>query len=141
MLTLFLRSGVERFALPASAVAEVVPAVPLHPPAADSAQAGLLRYRGGVVPVLAHGTPGGPKLSGRIVIVEFPGDPPRRLGLLADGVSDLKPLLVTGAADTRTGDPELGTLVAVADGLVRLLDPAALLASLDARPARIGATA
>ena len=139
MLTLFLRSGAERFALPASAVAEVVPAVPLHPAAADPALAGLLRYRGGVVPVLALGTAGAAKLSGRIVIVEFPGDPPRRLGLLADSVSDLKPLLATGAAYTRTEGPELGTLVAVADGLVRLLDPAALLASLT--PTQTGATA
>ena len=141
MLTLFLRGGAERFALPASAVAEVVPAVPLHPAAADSPLAGLLRYRGGVVPVLALGTAGGPKLSGRIVVVEFPGDPPRRLGLLADSVSDLKPLLVTGAAYAGTESLELGTLVAVADGLVRMLDPATLLASLDARPTPIGATA
>jgi len=137
---LFLQSGTARFALPASAVAEVVPAVPLHPPGPGAAPglAGLLRYRGGVVPVLALGPPGAAKLSGRVVVVEFPGDPPRRLGLLADSVSDLKPLLATGAAEF-AGDG-LGPLVAVADGLVRLLDPAALLASLTP-PRLTGATA
>jgi len=140
---LFLQCGAERFALPASAVAEVVPAVPLYRPAAsaDPALAGLLRYRGAIVPVLALGVPGAPKLSARIVVVEFPGDPPRRLGLLADSVSDLKPLVATGSAFARPGGPELGTLVAVGDGLVRLLDPDRLLARLTPRLAEIGATA
>ena len=138
---LFLQCGAERFALPATAVAEVVPAVPLYRPAAgaDPALAGLLRYRGAIVPVLALGVPGEPRLSGRIVVVEAAGDPPRRLGLLADSVSDLKPLGATGATFARADGRNLGTLVAVADGLVRLLDPPALFVSL--APTPIGAIA
>ena len=143
---LFLHCGADRYALPAAAVEEVVPAVPLHRPAGDAhpAFAGVLRYRGAVVPVLALAAAGPPRLGGRIVVVGLPGDPPRRLGLLADGVSELKPLEATGVAFAPPADaagPDLGALVAVAGGLVRLLDPAALLASLSARPRAIGATA
>ena len=132
---LFLQSGAEHFALPAAAVTEVVPAVPLHRPAGDAnpALAGVFRYRGAVVPVFALGTPGAERLSARIVVVEFPGDPPQRLGLLADRVSELKPLVWTGlyfTPPTEPGCPNLGMLVAVPGGLVRVLDPAALRASL-----------
>ena len=143
---LFLQSGGDHFALPAAAVTEVVPAVPLHRPAGDAnpALAGVFRYRGAVVPVLALGTPGAARLSARIAVVEFPGDPPQRLGLLADRVTELKPLAPTGVAftpHTEAGGPDLGALVAVPGGLVRVLDPAALRASLGPLPRETGATA
>src|SRR5688572_10408556 len=50
---LHLRVGDERYALPTASVVEVVPAVPLRPvPGTPEAVAGLLAYRGQVVPVV-----------------------------------------------------------------------------------------
>ena len=135
MLSLFVRAGAERLAVPAAAVVEVVPAVRLHRPAGASAWvAGVLRFRGEVVPVLdlnrlATGEPCPERLSTRILILETDvAGTRRRLGLLAERVTDLKPLELVGPAYSAppAGGPDLGPLAADADGVVRLPDVARL---------------
>ena len=131
MLCLFVRAGAERLAIPAAAVAEVVPAVPLHPAAgAPPWVAGVFRFRGAVAPVLdlhrlATGGPCPARLGARIVVVHYPTrDGPRLLGLLSERVTDLKPIATgPGYAPAPSADtPDLGPLVADADGMVRLTD-------------------
>jgi chemotaxis-related protein WspB len=129
MLCLFLRAGPERLAVPAAAVAEVTPAVPLHPVVgADPRVAGAFRFRGTVTPVLdlcrlATGDGCPTRLSTRIVVVRRAGDP-RPVGLLVERVLDLKPLTVAGSpfAPADAGGLDLGPLETDTDGLVRLPD-------------------
>ena len=131
MLCLFVRAGAERLAVQAAAVLEVVPAVRLHEPAgAPPWVAGVFRFRGVVTPVidlhkLAVGTPCPVRLSTRVVLIEYPTlDGPRPLGLLAERVTDLRPLAVTGpgyAPGSPADGPDLGPLVTDAEGVVRLL--------------------
>ena len=116
MLRLLLHAGPERLAIPATAVAEVLPAVERHP------TAGVATVRGRVVPVLdlcrkVTGRDCPDTMHARLVVLA--GDPP--LGLLADRVGELVEL-ASGSGST---DP-LGELVAGPDGLVRLTDPARL---------------
>lgn len=130
MLCLYLNAGSERLAIPASRVLEVVPAVRLHRPAGvPDWVAGVFRYRGAVTPVidlprLASGSTGTARLRTRIVLVEYPTpDGPRPLGLLAERVTDLGELNTSGAeyAPVAVGDgPDLGPMVADAEGVVRL---------------------
>lgn len=130
MLCLFLRAGTERMAVQAAAVLEVVPAVKLHPASgAPPWVAGVFRYRGVITPVidlprLATGKPCTLRLSTRIVLIEYPTlDGPRPLGLLAEQVTDLRELTVTGPeySPASAGDgPDLGPMVADAEGVVRL---------------------
>jgi chemotaxis-related protein WspB len=111
-------------------VVEVVPAVRLHPLAGGPAWvAGVFGYRGAVTPVidlhrLVTGDPCPAKLHARIVVV---GNP--RLGLLVEKVGGLKELAAAaGYAPGTPGDrPDLGPLVADADGVVRRLDLARLV--------------
>lgn len=135
MLCLFVRAGSERLAVPAAAVVEVVPAVRLHPPADGPPWvAGVFRFRGAVTPVIdlprvTTGIPCPLRLSTRVVILGAAGGRP--FGLLAEQVTDLKPLAAVGPAyqtPPAPGRPDLGPLVADADGVVRLPDPARLAA-------------
>lgn len=104
MLVLRVRSGEDRYALDARRVIEVVPAVPLRPVAgAPTAVAGVLHYRGRVVPVvdlsryLGRG-PSRAAYSTRIVLLDL-GEAPTRayddredtevLGLIAEHVLEL----------------------------------------------------
>ena len=132
MLCLFLRAGTERLAVPASSVVEVVPAVRLHPaPGGPPWLAGLFRFRGSVTPVLdlhrlIEGSPCPVRLSTRIVVIEAQvNNGPRHLGLLAERVTDLKALTTIGAGykfgQAPTG-PDLGPIVADAEGVVRIPD-------------------
>lgn len=148
MLCLFVRAGAERLAVPAAAVVEVVPAVRLHRPAgAPTRVAGVLRFRGEVTPVLdvhqlTTGEPCPERLSTRIVILE--ADTPagrRRLGLLAERVTDLKSLAEIGPAyaGPATGGPDLGPMAVDADGVVRLTEVARLFPlAYPADPAGVG---
>jgi chemotaxis signal transduction protein len=142
VLGLFLQSGVERYALPIASVVEVLPAVTLHP-APSPRLAGVFRYRGEVTPVLSLGPVAELRLSTRIIILQatLPGETaPRRVGLLVQNVSELKPILTTGAALPTTASEEaitFGKLLADADGVLRLLDPLSLLhAAYHAEPPR-----
>ncbi|OWK34736.1 Chemotaxis signal transduction protein [Fimbriiglobus ruber] len=145
---MFVSAGTERFAVPAAAVIEVVPAVRLHPLAGGPRWvAGVFVFRGAVTPVLdlnqlVTGTACPDKLSARIVVVgHATDDGPAPLGLLAERVTELKPLAATGAGSARrqeTDGPDLGPLVADADGMLRLPDvsrlvPAAYRSALFAR--------
>jgi chemotaxis-related protein WspB len=136
VLCLFVRAGAERLAIPAAAVAEVVPAVSLHPAAgAPPWVAGVFRFRGAIAPVLdlhrlAAGGPCPARLGARIVVVHHAGRGcPRPLGLLAEQVTELKPLAAgPGYAPAPPADaPDLGPLVADADGMVRLTDVSRLV--------------
>jgi len=130
VLCLIVSAGQERVAIQAAAVLEVVPAVNLHHPAGTPEWiAGVFRFRGVVTPVidlhqLAVGGACPVRLSTRIVVVEYPTiDGPRPLGLLAERMTDLKELTVTGPGYLPSPDansPDLGPLVAEADGVVRL---------------------
>ena len=118
--------------MPASSVVEVVPAVQLHPaPGGPPWLAGLFRFRGSVTPVLdlhrlIEGTPCPVRLSTRIVVIEAQvNNGPKHLGLLAERVTDLKTLATIGAGykfgQVATG-PDLGPIVADAEGVVRIPD-------------------
>ena len=127
-MCLYLRAGAERLAIPASAVIEVIPSVSLHHPAGlPDWVAGVLRYRGTVtpdidLPRLAAGISCEPKLSTRIVLVDYPvGGTMRPLGLLAESVTELGELGTIGPEFAPTGaGPDLGPMVANAEGVVRL---------------------
>src|SRR5947209_9360306 len=108
MLLLTFTAGGEPYGLDAAGIVELVPRVGLRAiPHAPAYLAGLLGYRGGVVPVidlsvLLGSSPCADRLSTRIVLVKSPaggqnrgdGSPgpdraPRLLGLIAERVIDL----------------------------------------------------
>lgn len=117
-------------AVQAASVLEVIPSVQLQRPVdAPVWVAGVFRFRGVVTPVidlhhLSTGIACPARLSTRIVLIEYPTlDGPRPLGLLAEQVTDLRPLVVTGSkySPGTPGDgPDLGPMVADAEGVVRL---------------------
>ncbi len=119
MLWLLVRIGDNRFALDAREVVEVVPRVPLHPaPPGQPAQAGLLYYRGQVVPVvdlkwLMVGTPCPEQLSTRILLARCPGRTPPLLGIVAEHVTE-----ATRLEAPRAGAP----LLAGAGGITHPFD-------------------
>ncbi len=88
--------GEERFAMEALRVTEVVPSVPLRVvPGAPAFVAGLLAYRGKVLPVLdllqlMKGHRCRNALSTRVIVVDCAaaGEPPRLLGLRAECVTE-----------------------------------------------------
>lgn len=92
MLFLLFTLGEQRFALPARAVIEVLPRVPLKPiPQAPHWVGGVFAYRGQVVPVidvraLALGEPAVPRTSTRVVLVQ--ARPGQALGLVLEHVNE-----------------------------------------------------
>jgi chemotaxis-related protein WspB len=95
MLVLKFQVDGASFAVDFRRIVEVTPLAKLRPlPHAPAYLAGLLHYRGRVLPVvnvnrLLGAAPSEPRLSTRIILVEpAPGRP--LLGLLAERVSDLK---------------------------------------------------
>ena len=145
----------ERYGLEAVRVVEVVPAVPLRTvPGTFPGVAGLLRFRGGLVPVvdlgiLWAGRPSPARMSSRIVVCELgtaggswadvaARDRPR-LGLLAERVLRVATVDPAGAeageGPKTPGARGLGRLVRDGDALLQLvrvedLVPADVLASL-----------
>jgi chemotaxis-related protein WspB len=130
MLHLLMQLRDELYALPASCVVEVIPAVPLlHLPQAPPYVAGLLSFRGTVVPVLdlavlTHGGTCPPTLSTRIVVVELrAADGARRvIGLRAERVTDTEDMneqqfVSSGLAVAAT--PHLAGVARTARGLVQ----------------------
>ena len=93
MLVLMCRAGEHRFALDASVVAEVVPYVTLRTiPNSPDWLAGVFAYRGRVLSVIdlvqtTAGTPSEQRWSSRIVIVNWPDDSGRMLGVLVEQVT------------------------------------------------------
>lgn len=96
MLTLICYIGKDRYAIEARRVVEVVPLVELKAIARSPEYvAGLLNYRGQIIPVidlsqLLTSQPSRPVLSTRIIIVEYKSDnqTPYLLGLIAERLSD-----------------------------------------------------
>jgi chemotaxis-related protein WspB len=151
MLLLNLIAGGNRFAVDASRVVELVPRVKLRAvPHAPAILAGLLSYRGAVIPVVDLGVllGGGaclPRLSTRIILVDDApanrddGDDetegehgsrakrprsPRLLGLVAEQVSDLtraNPDRVAPAPVQLAQAPYLGPIVETDQGIVQLI--------------------
>jgi purine-binding chemotaxis protein CheW len=127
---ILLRLEGHEYALPLACVVEVVRMAALAPvPDAPAHVLGLLDLRGRVVPVLDLRrrlglAPAEPGLSTPICVVEAGG---RGFGLVADAVTDVRPLL--GPVERPAGAPQDSPVAGVAhvDGrLVSVLDPARL---------------
>ncbi len=150
--------GAERYAVPSARVTEVLPRVPLRPvPGTLPGVAGLLSYRGQVIPVVdlcalfGHG-PAPARLSTRIAVVDpegasrpygseaEAGRPRRLLGLLAERMLEAGPLDPEApgshAGPVAPALPALGRVTRDARGLVQLVEvrdllPEAVWASLE----------
>jgi chemotaxis signal transduction protein len=126
MLGLLIRIGSSRFAIDARNVVEVVPRVDLHPAAPGSpAMAGLLRYRGLVVPVIDLNehhlqTPCPRQLSTRIILARC-GGAARMVGFLAEQVTSTVRIEEPERA-AANGGVRQPLLSSEADGLTHLLD-------------------
>jgi chemotaxis-related protein WspB len=131
MLALLVSAGEQRYALPCSRVREVVSNVALEPlPRAADALAGILNYRGELVPVLDLGllladVRCQERLSTRIVMFDQRTDSgeTRALGLRAERVTDTKRLKVERRSNVAVHDSIYVTEVLLEEvGLVKLLD-------------------
>jgi chemotaxis-related protein WspB len=133
MLLLTFTAGANRYAVVVSRIVELVPRVELRPvPHAPAYLAGLLGYRGKVVPVidlsvLLDAPPCPDRLSTRIILVNASPDPEADLdilGLVAEHVSDLitvRPEQVSPPAVRLHQAPYLGAIVQNNDGIVQLI--------------------
>jgi chemotaxis-related protein WspB len=96
MIFLIFRLGQEQYALEAARVVEVIPRLPLHPQrGAPKFMAGLLNFRGKIVPVLDLGIltadiPCVEQLSTRIILIQYvlKSGASKLLGLIAEAVTD-----------------------------------------------------
>lgn len=138
MLLLQFQAGDDRYGLDVAEVIEVVPRVLFREiPHADCTVAGLINYRGTLVPVidltaLLTGAPSRPFFSTRIILVNYPGHDGtgKILGLLAERVTetvscteaDLQPPGIA-VADA----PYLGELCLHPDGAIQRVSTANLL--------------
>ena len=120
MLFLLFQLNDDRYALPATQVAEVLPLVELkHIPNAPAWVAGAFSYRGAPVPVidlsmLALGQPAQRRLSTRTVLVHYPhsGVPSHLLGLV-----------VEKATETLQCDPDTFAAYGIDNDKARYLGP------------------
>jgi chemotaxis-related protein WspB len=139
MLVLTFRVAEVPYAVAVKGVVEVVPRVELRLiPHAPKHLAGLLRYRGGVVPVVDLGLLMGEaacvdRLDTRIILVEagsLVGGGSGLLGLVAERVEDVRPVDESrrAVAGLEIGDaPYLGPIYETDDGLLQLVDPGKIL--------------
>jgi chemotaxis-related protein WspB len=139
MLLLVFHVADEPYAVEATRVVEVVPRLDLRPlPHAPEGLAGLLRYRGGMVPVIDLGIllgnrPCPPLLSTRIILVDEQS-PARRqpvLGLIAEQVGDVRNVdddRVIPPPSLLGQNPYLGPIASTEDGLIPLIAVERLLA-------------
>lgn len=129
MMYILFSIGHDRYALDTSHVVEVVPRVELWQiPKAPAYVAGVLRYRGQLVPVLdlcqlMHGQPCPVRLSTRILLLHYPGDDgtAHLLGLMVERVTDtLASHDVTFAPSGITADdaPYLGYVATDEHGMI-----------------------
>jgi chemotaxis-related protein WspB len=148
MLLLTFTAAGEPYGLNVAGVVELVPRVGLRVvPHAPAELAGLLEYRGGVVPVIDLGvllgsSPCADRLSTRIILVKSPPggqnrgeglpDPdraPRLLGLIAEQVIDLvevEPDRIAPAPVHLARAPYLGAIARTDRGFVPLIEVARL---------------
>jgi len=138
MLLLQFQAGDDRYGLDVAEVIEVVPRVLFREiPHADPTVAGLINYRGTLVPVidltaLLTGVPSRPFFSTRIILVNYPGrdGTVKILGLLAERVTetvscteaDFQPVGIA-VADA----PCLGDLYLHPDGAIQRVSTTKLL--------------
>ena len=141
MLILTFKLKEKRFGLQATEVREVVPLAALSlPPKAPEWLAGLMNYRGHLIPVLdlcllALGQPCVRHMSTRIILADYrPGDKPRSaphlLGLMAERVTETIRLSHSDLEDTGLDNPDapwLGPVAHDALGLIHMVEPAHLL--------------
>ena len=141
VLYLLVRLGGDRYAIDAAVVTEIVPLLRLKAlPGAPVGTAGLMNYRGVVVPVvdlelLTSGVPAAATGTARIVVVRYVPE--------GGGDADLLGLLVAEATDTIRLDPEsfmhggiradgaayLGPVFATPEGVVQRVAVNALLSA------------
>ena len=126
MLGLLTQIGNVRFAVDARLVVQVVPRVELHPaPPGAGGLAGLLRYRGQVVPVIDLGqalagaaTPG--RLSARILIASCAvGTAPQLVGFIVEQVTEARRL---GHLAASSAGDVVGRVLSSDEGVIHLLD-------------------
>ncbi|MGE0450471.1 MAG: chemotaxis protein CheW [Vicinamibacterales bacterium] len=138
MTALLFEAARQRYALDVSSIIEVIPAVRLRTlTGVPACVAGVLRYRGAVVPVIdvnqvLTGQPARPSFSTRLVIVRYSAvsGTERPLGLLLErasrGVaSNVGELVSTGIATTDA--PYLGPLAAAGAESVQFVNPGELV--------------
>jgi chemotaxis-related protein WspB len=139
MLLLVFRVAGEAYGVEAGRVVEVIPRVELRGlPQAPEALAGLLRYRGQMVPVIDLGVllgsgPCETLLSTRIILVDrqSPARDRARVGLISERVSDVKRVdddQVLPPPTLLGRSPYLGPIASTDTGLIPLLDIERLLA-------------
>ena len=139
MLVLTFRVAEVPYAVAVRRVVEVVPRVALRVvPHAPSYLAGLLRYRGGAVPVVDLGLLMGDsacqeRLDTRIILVDgglHGGRGPGFLGLIAERVEDVQ--VVDESKRASAGleierAPYLGLVYETDEGLLQLIEPSKIL--------------
>jgi len=97
MLFLMFQLGKDRYVLEAGKVVEVLPLLALKSmPQAPKGVAGIFNYRGRPVPVvdlseLTLGQPASPRLSTRIILVNYEGEAGKRqlIGLIAEHATEI----------------------------------------------------
>ena len=139
MLVLTFRVAEVPYAVAVRRVVEVAPRVALRGiPHAPRHLAGLLRYRGGAVPVVDLGLLMGEaacsdRLDTRIILVDcgvHGGAGPAYLGLIAERVDDVRAVDESrrAVAGLEIGDaPYLGPIYETDDGLLQLVEPGKIL--------------
>jgi chemotaxis-related protein WspB len=138
VLLLVFRLGIDRYALDASQILEVLPLVEMRPaPQAPPGIAGVFDLRGRMVPVidlsaLVFGWPAGRCLSTRVIIAGYkdPAGEIRPLGLIAERATDTVARRLSDFVDSgmaHDGAPYLGPVARDAEGLLQLIDVDRLL--------------
>ena len=133
MLFLLFQIGKDRYGLEASQVVEVVPLVALKKiPPAPPGVAGILNYHGVLVPVLdlsemAMGKLSAPRLSTRIILVNYPIDAEEKhiLGLMAEQATEtiqLDPAVFSDPGIDVPEAPYLGPVAKDARGLIQRIE-------------------
>ncbi len=140
MLALCFQVGPTRLALDVQQVREVVPRVVLSPiPHGPAWLAGVFVYRGQVVPVvdlhrLLSVGECPPHLSSRIILVNFPGNDQKVVGLLAAQVAEVRELERLPPAITQgENTPHLGPVLVDTEGILHIASVERLLSQATCR--------
>jgi chemotaxis-related protein WspB len=150
MLFLLLQIGAEPYAIAARQVVRVLPLVQIRPiPRATAGIVGIFDYGGTPVPALdlsqlVLGRPAQPRMSTRIVLVNYPAPEGggHLLGLIAENATDTVPLQAEDFVPSGVSSPAapyLGGVATTARRLVQRIElehllPAAVRAALFAAP-------
>lgn len=133
---LIFRLGQEQYALEAAHVVEVIPRLPLQPqPGAPRFVAGLLNFRGQIVPVLdlrilASDVPCVDQLSTRIILIQYmlKSGAGKLLGLIAESVTDAVKREPDQFMSVVAGQaPYLGKITLDEGGMIQCIVPERLL--------------